>query len=61
MESYGATCVNVTDSGGALDMVGYIVRLEAYHAILSPDTERGIHAHLNLSLGIANPTIALRN
>ena len=30
MESYGATCVYVTDSGGALDMDGYRARLEAY-------------------------------
>ena len=45
MESYGATCVYVTDSGGALDMDGYVARLQAYDRALRPETERGIHAH----------------
>ena len=42
MESYGAQCVYVTDSGGALDMDGYRTRLEAYDRVLKPETERGI-------------------
>ncbi|WP_084419880.1 4-hydroxy-2-oxovalerate aldolase [Henriciella litoralis] len=61
MESYGAQCVYVTDSGGALDMDGFIARLQAYDRVLKPETERGVHAHHNLSLGVANSIVAAQN
>lgn len=60
MEDYGAECVYVTDSGGALDMDGYRARLEAYDKVLKPETQRGIHAHHNLSLGVANSIIGVQ-
>ncbi|NRA83272.1 MAG: 4-hydroxy-2-oxovalerate aldolase [Gammaproteobacteria bacterium] len=61
MESYGAQCVYITDSAGAMTPRDIKARVDAYKKILNPQTQIGVHAHHNLSLGVANSLTAIEN
>lgn len=55
MESYGAQCIYMADSGGAMNMNDIRERMRAFKAVLDPRTQTGMHAHHNLSLGWPTP------
>lgn len=57
MESYGADCVYVVDSAGAMTIDDARKRVALLKANLS--CQVGIHAHNNLSLAVANSMAAL--
>jgi 4-hydroxy 2-oxovalerate aldolase len=59
MESFGADCVYVVDSAGALTSNEARLRVRALKDGLRAETQVGIHAHNNLSLAVANSMAAL--
>jgi 4-hydroxy 2-oxovalerate aldolase len=58
MESFGADCVYVVDSAGAMTTADARARTQALRETIS--CQIGFHAHNNLSLGVANALEALR-
>jgi 4-hydroxy 2-oxovalerate aldolase len=49
----------VVDSGGAMNMDDMPRSLPCLQGVLKPETETGMHAHHNLSLGVANSIVAV--
>jgi 4-hydroxy 2-oxovalerate aldolase len=60
MADAGCQCVYVVDSAGALLPDGVADRVSALVGELGEDAQVGVHAHQNLSLGIANSIAGYR-
>jgi 4-hydroxy 2-oxovalerate aldolase len=60
MESYGAECIYVTDSAGALLPEQYTERVTAMRQALKPETEVGVHTHNNLAVGVSNAVAGIK-
>ncbi|MGO4838737.1 4-hydroxy-2-oxovalerate aldolase, partial [Rhizobiaceae sp. 2RAB30] len=60
MESYGAECVYVVDSAGAMLPDDVTARVTALRKGLKAETEVGIHTHENLHHGVANAVAGVR-
>jgi 4-hydroxy 2-oxovalerate aldolase len=61
METYGAYCVYVTDSAGAMTPNKYLERIDALRNALKPETQVGVHSHQNLSMSVANSLGAIEH
>jgi 4-hydroxy-2-oxovalerate aldolase len=57
MESYGADCVYVVDSAGAMTPYDMRARISALREAIRIDI--GVHAHNNLSFSVANSLVAM--
>ncbi|RMF15689.1 MAG: 4-hydroxy-2-oxovalerate aldolase [Candidatus Dadabacteria bacterium] len=59
MESYGANCIYVTDSAGAMLPDEVSEKIGLFRRELKPETEVGFHGHHNLGMSIANSLAAI--
>lgn len=59
MVSYGAQCVYVVDSAGAMVMDEVRSKVRVLRDALPPCVEVGFHAHQNLGLAVANSVVAV--
>jgi 4-hydroxy-2-oxovalerate aldolase len=59
MEGYGADCVYVVDSAGAMTEPEARAGVRALRAALGTETDVGFHAHNNLSLAVSNSIAAI--
>ena len=58
-ESYGATCIYVTDSAGYMLPNDVTARVALLRAELPDEIELGFHAHNNLAMSVANSLAAV--
>lgn len=61
MVDAGCQCVFVVDSAGALIMEEAGDRVKAVYEEIGSDAQVGFHGHQNLSFGVANSVLAVRN